>query len=43
MALAVCMGATLQCSQGDTPSELNVIPVNRVLAVRRWPTSWTVR
>lgn len=31
MPLQVCMGATLQCSFGATPSPLVVLPKNRVL------------
>ncbi len=31
MAMEVCMGATLQCSFGTTPSALVVLPVNRTL------------
>ena len=31
MAMAVCMGASLQCSFGTAPSTLMVLPANRVL------------
>jgi hypothetical protein len=33
MAMQVCMGATLQCSFGAAPSQLVVLPQNRVLTV----------
>ena len=33
MAMQVCMGATLKCSFGAAPSQLVVLPQNRVLTV----------
>ena len=33
MGMQVCMGATLQCSFGAAPSQLVVLPQNRVLTV----------
>jgi hypothetical protein len=39
MAMQVCQGAALQCSFGTTPSVLNVLPTNAVMANSSLPAA----